>query len=92
MAGERFQAIKISCKIFLSVFDDLTSLCRTYYGLVFTLLRNFWELAKIINKGLPINQGFHKLFAYGCPDRGREFDKKREKENLKRLNNIFNEY
>ena len=26
------------------------------------------------------NQGFHKLFAYGCPDKGREFNKKRDKE------------
>ena len=25
--------------------------------------------------------GSHKLFAYGCPDRGMEFEKRREKEN-----------
>ena len=40
-----------------------------------------------------IPQGFHKLFAYGCicPDRGREFEKKRrDKERLKRLYNIYN--
>ena len=24
-------------------------------------------------------QRFHNVFAYGCPDRGREFDKKRDK-------------
>ena len=28
--------------------------------------------------------------AYGCPDRGREFDKRRDKELLKRLYNIYN--
>ena len=36
------------------------------------------------------NQAFHNLFAYGCHDRGREFDKRRDKEVLKRLNNIYN--
>ena len=35
------------------------------------------------------SQGFHKLFAYGCPDRGREFDRRRDKELLKRLYNIY---
>ena len=35
--------------------------------------------------------GSHKLFAHGCPDRGREFEKKRrEKERLKKLYNIYN--
>ena len=35
-------------------------------------------------------QGFHKLFAYGCPDKGREFDKRTDKELLKRLYNVYN--
>ena len=39
-------------------------------------------------KGLP--QGLHKLFAYGCPGWGREFDKRTDKELLKRLFNIYN--
>ena len=30
-------------------------------------------------------QSFHTFFAYGCPDRGREFEKSRDKERLKRL-------
>ena len=34
-------------------------------------------------------QGFHKLFACGCPDRGREFDKRRDKELLKRYDCIL---
>ena len=38
------------------------------------------------------NQGFHKWFAYGCTDRGRKFDKRRDKELLKRLYNIYKKY
>ena len=34
----------------------------------------------------------HKLFAYGCPDKARECDKRRDKELLKRLYKIYNEY
>ena len=37
-------------------------------------------------------QRFHNVFAYGCPDRGREFDKKSDKELFKRLHNICNYY
>ena len=40
--------------------------------------------------GINRARGFHKLFAYGCPDRRREFDKRRDKELLKRLYNIYN--
>ena len=36
------------------------------------------------------NQGFHKLFAYGCPDRGSKFDKRKDKKLMKRLYNICN--
>ena len=33
--------------------------------------------------------GVHKLFAHGCPDRGRKFDKRRDEELLKILYNII---
>ena len=39
-----------------------------------------------------IIQGFHNLFAYGCPDEERGFDKRRDKERLKRLYNIYSYY
>ena len=31
------------------------------------------------NRSDSLEQGFHKLFAYGCPDRKRELGKKRDK-------------
>ena len=36
--------------------------------------------------------GFQNLFVYGCPDGKREFDKRRDKEHLKRLYNIYSYY
>ena len=39
-----------------------------------------------------IIQSFHNLFAYGCPDGERGFDKRRDKERLKRLYNIYSYY
>ena len=39
-----------------------------------------------------IIQGFQNLFVYGCPDGKREFDKRRDKELLKRLYNIYSYY
>ena len=39
-----------------------------------------------------IIQGFHNLFVYGCPDGEREFDKRRDKELLKRLYNVYSYY
>ena len=35
------------------------------------------------------DQGFHKLFTYGCPDREREFEKRKDNKLLKRLYNIY---
>ena len=39
-----------------------------------------------------IIQGFRNLFAYCCPDGEREFDKRSNKELLKRLYNIYSYY
>ena len=35
--------------------------------------------------GSHLSQGFHKLFAYGRPDRGREFEKKEREKTFEKI-------
>ena len=54
------------------------------------LIENIHNILCKQSTSYTLDQGFHKLFAYGCPDRGREFDKRKDKELLKRSYNICN--
>ena len=49
-------------------------------------LVNVWGC---VRKRLGNDRGFHQLFACGCADKRREFDKGRDKQLLKRLYNTY---
>ena len=66
---------------------------NTIYEIIIAVQHHLRASGKFVNfpdDNVCVMQGFHNLFASGCHGRGREFDKRRDKEVLKRLNNIYN--